>query len=74
MSDVKITVHGVGSFNDSLTGKENADGVICTFEDGTVVNSALSWKSLRMLLTMKFTQAPPRKPQPVNGPVPEVKK
>lgn len=71
MADVKITIHSVGSFNCSLTGKENTDCIVCSFEDGTVVNAALSWKALRQLLSMKFAQQPPRKPQPV--PV-EVKK
>lgn len=38
---------------DSLTGKEDQDGVIATFEDGSLTNSFLSWKSLQQLGKLK---------------------
>ncbi len=45
-----VTIESVGSGVDALTQKE-AEGVYCKFVDGTF-HGFLSWKSLRMLLTM----------------------
>jgi hypothetical protein len=79
MSEVKLTIHNVGTSIDcSLTGKADTDGLVVTFDDGTVRNAGLSWKALKQLLQMKFAQQKPApKPAPVatpaNGPTPAVK-
>ena len=57
MSQIKVTVHSTGSGIDSLTGKEDADGLTVTFEDGTVREQFLSWKSFRQLLGLKAGKA-----------------
>jgi hypothetical protein len=49
---VRLTVHGTGSGVCLLTGKE-CDGLAVTFEDGTVRQGFLSWKSFRQLCAMK---------------------
>lgn len=75
---VKLTIHGTGTGTDSLTGKEGADGLTVTFEDGTVRESFLSWKSFQNIVRMKSSK-PEAKPVPAavpvgNGPVEAVKK
>lgn len=75
MSVFKITIHGAGSAICSLSGKE-ADGLTVTFDDGTVTEQHLSWKSLRALVVMKTAQGMTKsapKPSPAqsgNGPGP----
>ncbi len=68
---IKLTIHGVGSGPCALTGKE-ADGLIVSFDDGTLQEGLLSFKALLQLLKMKFAQAgkPNGKPAtvPVAGP------
>lgn len=49
-----VTIEKVGNGVDALTQKE-AEGVHCKFVDGTF-QGFLSWKSLRMLLTMRQQQ------------------
>ena len=49
-----VTIDKVGSGVDALTQKE-AEGVHCQFVDGSF-KGFLSWKSLRMLLTMRQQQ------------------
>jgi len=49
-----VTIEKVGSGVDALTQKE-AEGVHCQFADGSF-RGFLSWKSLRMLLTMRQQQ------------------
>ena len=50
---------------------EDTDGLTVTFDDGTVKEAFLSWKSFRQLLALKTLQTKPAKPltaQPVaNG-------
>jgi hypothetical protein len=50
-----VTLEKLGTDVDALTQKES-EGVYCTFEDGSF-SGFLSWKSLRMLLTMRQQQA-----------------
>jgi hypothetical protein len=52
---MKVLIHETGSGTDALTGRE-ADGLTVTFEDGTVKESFLSWKSFRQLLALKAGQ------------------
>lgn len=83
MSALKITIHSSGSAICSLSGKE-ADGLTVTFDDGTVTEQHLSWKSFRQLVAMKTAQnmmkpAPKSEPKPVtpistNGPASTVTK
>lgn len=64
---VKILVHDSGNGMCALSGKE-ADGLTVSFEDGTVIQQHLSWKSFRQLVAMKTVQAatkPSPKPMPV---------
>lgn len=73
MSPIKVTVHGSGVGTCSLSGKES-DGLSVTFEDGTVKEAFLSWKSFRQLLALKSSQAvrpEPKSPAalPANGPI-----
>jgi hypothetical protein len=49
-----VTIEKVGNGVDALTQKE-AEGVHCQFVDGSF-KGFLSWKSLRMLLTMRQQQ------------------
>lgn len=49
-----VTIERVGNGVDALTQKE-AEGVHCKFVDGSF-KGFLSWKSLRMLLTMRQQQ------------------
>lgn len=53
---IPIEIHGIGNGTDSLTGKEG-EILIVTFADGTVVQGALSQKSLMQILRMKLQQA-----------------
>jgi hypothetical protein len=53
MQAVKVTVHSTGSGICSLTGKNEADGITVTFDDGTVQQAFLSWKGFRQLLSLK---------------------
>ncbi len=50
---IQLTIHGTGTGTCSLTGKEAADGLTVTFEDGTVKEGFLSWKAFQQLLRMK---------------------
>lgn len=50
---VKLTVHSVGRGECVLSEKE-AEGMVITFEDGTVTESFLATKSLVQLLRMKL--------------------
>lgn len=56
LSAIKATIHSTGSGPCSLTGKD-ADGLTVTFDDGTVKEAFLSWKSFRQLLALKSAQA-----------------
>ena len=50
---LKITIHATGRGVCALTGRES-DGLTVTFEDGTLQNAFLSWKSLKQLAALKF--------------------
>lgn len=50
---VKLTIHSTGAGTCLLTGKESADGLVVSFEDGTVKESHLSWRAFRQLLGLK---------------------
>ena len=74
MSAIKLVVHGTGSGQCCLTGKEG-DGLTVSFEDGTVQQSFLSWRAFRQLLALKTTQSgrqePPRPAVvPASAPLP----
>jgi hypothetical protein len=53
MSELRITIHSTGSGLCALTGKNEADGLTVTFEDGTVQQTFLSWKGFRQILSLK---------------------
>jgi hypothetical protein len=67
---MKVTIHSSGSGTCSLTGKEGADGLTVSFDDGTLRESFLSWKAFRQLLGMKVGQngkPEPRAPHAAGG-------
>src|SRR5476651_604266 len=73
MSAIKVTIHGSGTGTCSLTNKSDSDGLTVTFDDGTVKEAFLSWKSFRQLLSLKSAQAVKPEPKPAvlaspNGP------
>ncbi len=72
MSALKITIHSTGSGICSLTGKNEADGLTVTFEDGTIQQAFLSWKGFRQLLSLKATKQAVPDPRTA-GKVPETK-
>ena len=45
MSTIKVTIRSTGTGTCALTGKEAADGLVVSFEDGTLRESHLSWKA-----------------------------
>lgn len=49
---LKVTIHRIETGICALTGKDS-EGLVVTFEDGTVRESFLSWKSFRQLCSMK---------------------
>lgn len=53
MSAMQVTVHATGSGTCSLTGKKDTEGLVVSFQDGTVKDSFLSWKAFRQLLGLK---------------------
>ena len=53
MSATKVTIHGAGLGTCTRTGKSDVDGLTVTFDDGTVKEAFLSWKSFRQLLSLK---------------------
>lgn len=57
MTAIQVSIHGVGMGTCVLTGKDGADGLTVTFEDGTANQSFLSWKAFRQILAMKAAQA-----------------
>jgi hypothetical protein len=69
MSPIKVTIHGSGPGTCLLTGKDS-DGLTVTFEDGTVKEAFLSWKSFRQLLALKSQQSAKPATQPKPNPVP----
>jgi hypothetical protein len=69
---LKITIHSTGSGVCSLTGKNEADGLNVTFEDGTVQQAFLSWKGFRQLLSLKAKRTPGADPK-VASKIPDTK-
>ena len=55
INPIRVTIHQAGNGVCSLSGKET-EGVIVTFDDGTVTEQHLSWKSFRQLVAMKTAQ------------------
>lgn len=72
MSPLKITIHSTGSGVCSLTGKNEADGITVSFEDGTVQQAFLSWKGFRQLLSLKAKRTAGADPK-VAGKLPDSK-
>ncbi len=70
MSAIKVTIHGSGLGTCTLTGKSDVDGLTVTFDDGTVKEAFLSWKSFRQLLSLKSTQTAKPEPRPEQKPAP----
>ncbi len=72
MSPIRVIILGVGTGTCSLAGKE-CDGLTVTFDDGTVKEAFLGWKSFRQLLALKSSQtakpADPKTTAPGNGPL-----
>lgn len=74
MAPIKLLVYGSGAGTCSLSGKDT-EGLTVTFEDGTVKEAFLSWKSFRQILQLKLGQgAKPESKQtvPVSGNGPAV--
>lgn len=61
---LNVSIHYAGNGTCSLTGKEG-DGIVVTFQDGTVKNQFLSWKAFRQLLAMKTSREKPEPQTPV---------
>ncbi len=61
---LKLTIHSTGAGTCLLSGKEGADGLTVTFEDGTVKESFLSWRAFRQLLGLKAGRAGKPDPRP----------
>ena len=75
MSAVKLTIHGIGTGQCSLSGKEG-EGITVSFDDGTIRESFLSTKAFMQLVRLKAGTSPKPVTQPVpplqpipNGPV-----
>lgn len=69
MSAIKVTIHSVGTGTCSLTGKDSTEGLTVSFEDATVNQLFLSWRSFRQLLAVKSSQVAKAKTAvPANGP------
>ena len=69
---LKVTIHSVGTGICAMAEKEDT-GLTVTFEDGTVRDVFLSWKSFRQLCAMKAPKAAKPKIEPMlyappNGP------
>ncbi|MCI0457180.1 MAG: hypothetical protein L0Z62_09400 [Gemmataceae bacterium] len=64
MSTIRVTIHSVGSGTCSLTGKEGMDGLVVTFDDGTVKEAHLGWKAFRQILGLKVAQTGKPEPKP----------
>ena len=64
MSATKVTIHGTGTGNCSLTGKCDVQGLTVSFDDGTVQEAFLSRKSFFQILDLKFAQAPKQASNP----------
>lgn len=63
---IRVTIHQAGDGVCSLSGKDG-DGLTVSFDDGTVTQQHLSWKSFRQLVAMKTAQSaakPAPKPMP----------
>jgi hypothetical protein len=67
---IKVMIHSTGTGTCSLTGKEDQDGLTVTFEDGTVKDAFLSFKSFKQLLSLKTAQSRPAPKAPVAQAVP----
>jgi hypothetical protein len=63
---LKIVVHHAGTGTCQLTKKEDVDGFVVTFEDGTVRDAFLSPRALIQLLNMK-TPVKPRAKEAVDA-------
>ncbi len=63
---INVTILSTGTGVCSLTGKENSDGLTVTFEDGTVKESFLSWRSFRQLVSLKASRQLPVPPRPAS--------
>lgn len=63
---IRVTIHQAGDGVCSLSGKEG-DGLTVSFDDGTVTEQHLSWKSFRQLVAMKTAQAATK---PASKPIP----
>ncbi len=68
MSAIKVMIHGTGPGTCTLTGKSDVDGLTVTFDDGTVKEAFLSWKSFRQLLSLKSGQGVKPEPKPETRP------
>lgn len=53
---IDITIHGTGTGQCSLSGKEG-EGLVVSFKDGTLREGFLSHKAFLQLVKMKFSQA-----------------
>ena len=65
MSAIKLTIHSTGVGPCSLSGKEG-EGVVVTFDDGTLREGFLTHKAFMQLVKMKLSQGTaPAKPSAV---------
>jgi hypothetical protein len=62
---LRLTVHSMGKGRCALSGRET-EGFLCSFDDESLTNTFLSFKSLRQLVSMRLGQGETRvKPVPV---------
>jgi hypothetical protein len=67
---INVMIHSTGTGTCSLTGKEDQDGLTVTFDDGTVKEAFLSFKSFKQLLSLKTQQGKSAVRPPVAQAVP----
>lgn len=73
MNPIRVTIHQAGNGTCCLSGKEG-DGLTVSFDDQTVTQQHLSWKSFRQMVAMKMahnrSKAEQKSPaaMPTNGP------
>ena len=60
---IQLTIHSAGRGNCSLTGRD-CEGITVTFEDGTLSERFLSFKSLARLIALKLGPAPTKSRTP----------
>src|SRR4051812_36265044 len=69
MMETKVTIHDITSGVCALTQKEG-NGLVVSFDDGTVHGAFLSWAGFKQLLALKAGQGQKSQPKPVAAAAP----